>query len=105
MNALPADEHAHRLALYNAGLTDAQMAEELFLSIRGLRNWRYRHGLAKDQEPIDIATFTKWHAQGLNDSEVGKRIGKSSSAVWRLRNKLGLPPNDRRGGYRRSKKQ
>lgn len=39
------DEHARRMALYQRGLTDKEMAQELCLSVEAVKKWRMRSGL------------------------------------------------------------
>ena len=109
MNALPAEEHERRLALYNKGLTDAQMANLLFLSVAGVRHWRERCGLRKwqkEKQPDARAdAVAKLHGLGLNDREIGERLNVKSDVVRWVRKKIGLPVNDRRGGFARAGEQ
>jgi DNA-binding NarL/FixJ family response regulator len=43
---LPPEEHQRRLELYNQGLTDAAIAEKLFISSTVIFRWRKNNGLA-----------------------------------------------------------
>lgn len=40
------------------------------------------------------------HRQGFNDRAIAKMVGVAPATIFRTRQKLGLPPNDKRGGWR-----
>lgn len=41
------------------------------------------------------------YAEGLTDREIAERVGRSHTTITRIRQRLDLPANDRRGGARR----
>lgn len=49
MKRLPKEEHANRLALYNKGFTDRQIADELQCTISAINNWRRRYDLPSNK--------------------------------------------------------
>jgi transposase len=44
-------------------------------------------------------TIRQLHRQGFNDRKIAREIGVSANTVFRTRQRLGLPPNDTRGGW------
>lgn len=42
---------------------------------------------------LDTATLIDLHSQGHSDRSIGRILGLSSYAIWRRRQRAGLPPN------------
>lgn len=41
------------------------------------------------------------HAQGLNDGQIAVQLGRTATAIQRVRSRMGLPPRSRRGRRKR----
>lgn len=87
-------EQNKRMRLYNKGLVDREIAEEVNISINGIYQWRKRndlpanenHKLTKKEHQERMELYDK----GLTDKEIAKKINISIKAVaeWRKRNDL-----------------
>lgn len=45
--------------------------------------------------------FVKLYKAGLNDCQIGRKLGRSHNDIWRLRESLALPANAKRGRPRK----
>ena len=84
------------MELYNEGLTDKEMAEELDWTISTIADWRRENNLPvnkfykkKHEKRMEL------YNEGLTDKEITERLdlGSSTIGVWRKRNNL--PPNNK----------
>lgn len=106
-------------ALYGAGATDKELAQELGVSNTTIVRWRHIHELPPNGHGLaprrvgaprlsKIETrkikYMELYKQGLQDAEIGKICGVQKSTVYHWRKQVGLPPNGARGGNRREKK-
>lgn len=68
-------------------------------------NWRRYAGLpANTHRPvIDREQLRKLYNEGLNDREIAKATGASRQAVWTMRQKMGLPPQNPQRSNRRAR--
>lgn len=85
--------------LFTKGFSDIQIAKYFDVSERTISNRRRNLGLYR-QKPrqirrknIDIEEFKHLYLKGMNDVEIGRTIGISQSAVFRIRHHLGLASN------------
>lgn len=90
----PSMNYTRAWELYNQGMTDAQMAQELCVADDTVRKWRKKNGL-----PVNLLVkqrhrrFQELHDQGLNDSEIARRCGVVPSTVSTWRRGAGLEKN------------
>lgn len=106
-------------ALYSGGSTDKELAQELGVSNTTIVRWRHIHELPPNGHgliPGKVGTprmskielrkikYMELYKQGLQDAEIGKICGVQKGTVYNWRKQLGLPPNGKRGGNRRKKK-
>ncbi|WP_230629330.1 hypothetical protein [Sphingomonas sp. Leaf37] len=100
------DRMVQRAELYAAGYNDAEIASQQNSSAAVIGNWRRFHGLpshrphgAVFREALAAARLSLYH-EGLNDTEVAKRLGTSADAIRKWRGVRGLatncPANQRR---------
>lgn len=85
--------------LFTKGFSDAEIAKYFDVSERTISNRRRNLGLYR-QKPrqirrknIDIEEFKHLYLKGMNDVEIGRTIGISQSAVFRIRHHLGFASN------------
>lgn len=90
--------------LYDAGATDREIADTLGKSIQHIgttrrRAWKLPPNPDKrgPDERIDYARATELYRNGLNDREIAKCLGCSTSAIVRWRYKYELLPIGKRG--------
>jgi len=101
----PADSMADRFKqmqdLYDQGMTDREIGEEMRCSERTVSSWRRRAGLpgngAKKKHFYDPEEFRKLYDQGYSDARISKMTGYHHSVIANWRNKNGLPPVNRGG--------
>ena len=87
------------LNLYNQGLNDSQIAEQLGISYTTPRSWRIKMGLPKVfkyEVKFDIDKFEELYDRGLNYSQIAKELGSSSSAIQNYASKNGYTSNYRK---------
>ena len=53
----PAAEQQHRLALYNQGLTDRELAEKLFIGYSSVLMWRNKNKLKPNKKKPRVLTL------------------------------------------------
>lgn len=92
-------------SLWKEGKTDDAIAKEIGCCRETVVNWRRWAGLtANAHRPvIDREQLRKLYSRGLNDSEIAKATGASRQAVWTLRQKMGLPPQNPQRSNRRAR--
>jgi len=83
------------IMLYERGLNDPEIAEELGVKRHVVKHRRKKLGLLRsrlftDQQLIDL------HEMGLNDREKAERLGASEGVVYYHRRRLRLKPNRHR---------
>lgn len=84
MAGLSKQEHERRLALYNQGMNDKEMADALFYSQSAILNWRRKHGLPAKTEryaPIDYEQVDNLLEAGMAPSEIAIRVGCARKTV------------------------
>lgn len=80
--------------LYEAGLSDARIADAVGVSQPTICKWRRESGLpANFRRPFSEDDIRMLYGEGLTDREIGRRLGVSETvaAHWRKSNEL--PPN------------
>lgn len=100
---LTQDEHARRMELYRAGLSDREMGDRLFLSRATIHYWRKKHNLPSNSRQRRITQaeadrMMELYQQGLSDKKIARQVGRAACTVgnWRARN--GLKPHYRKYG-------
>ena len=88
------------LALYNKGLTDSEIAQQMHVSTATVWHWRQErklptHGSVHRQHWQTQAQAM--YADGKSDTEIASALSVSKNAVWRWRQEQGLPAQGRRG--------
>ena len=82
------------IALYEKGLKDREIAEELGAHRSVVKYQRRRLGLkAHDRRLFTDQQLIDLHEEGLNDREKAERLGVSEGAVFYHRKRLGLEAN------------
>lgn len=89
---LTQDEHQKRLELYNAGLSDDLIAQELCLSKYAVAMWRRRHNLPANRQ---TRVITKEKLEALNTGElscyeIAKKLGVSRETIVRCFKEFGI---------------
>lgn len=100
---LTQEEHARRMELYRAGLSDREMAEKLFLSQVTIQYWRKKHNLPRNSRRRGVTQdeadrMMELYRKGLSDKKIARQVGRAACTVgnWRARN--GLKPHYRKYG-------
>ena len=90
--------------LYREGKTDREIAEAVGVGHSTVQSWRSKrlkmppNPDKRGTKPIfDWKRAEELYRKGMNDIEIGKALGCSTTAVWRWRYKHELFPNGRRG--------
>jgi len=100
-NERTADRFKQMQALYDQGLTDREIGEEIRCSERTVSSWRRRAGLpgngAKKKHFYDPEVFQKMYDMGYSDARMSKLTGYHHSVISNWRNKNGLPPVNKGG--------
>lgn len=95
--------------LYDEGLSDRQIGEEVNRSSTAVRLWRIKEGLGcnnaagrqAEQEAKALHREKKrLYDQGLLDAEIGEKVGRAKTTVKRWRLAMGLESNYTRKGSR-----
>lgn len=94
------------LEMWKEGKTDKEIAEAVGISRNSVCAWRHAAGLPLHKAPRcaedlwDDALVRKLYAEGRTDREIADAVGTSDSAVFRWRQKYGLPTlQPRKHGY------
>jgi len=93
------DAEDRRLALYQQGLSDGQIATQIGVTRSAIAYWRKANKLAANQPSLEKhARRMSLYRQGMNDCQIAVAIGvhRTSIAEWRTAN--GLEPNTSVGG-------
>jgi len=87
-------EHKKRLAIYNQGLRDKEIAEKIGVSLDTIYRWRKAHGLPRNYERTanDAIRFSLYR-EGKTDREIATSVGIKKNAIWYWRKRNNLPPN------------
>ncbi len=101
--ALKPYEHEERLELYNKGLTDEKIGDQLYLSRRTIQAWRAKHSLPTHRPNVpnrdkgEHARRLDLYRQGYSDREIAERLGWSTECIagWRRRNNLKPNPREK----------
>lgn len=86
--------NAHRLKLYKAGCTDAEIAERCGTGVSSVQRWRRVNEL-----PINSARIPEYdlrrelYKQGLTDRQIADKLGVPPARISNWRNYNGWPPN------------
>lgn len=95
------EEHNERLKLYKQGLSDAKIAQILFLSTSAIFHWRRKANLPVNLSPKTYAKIDnkenmkryRLYCNGLSDREIAKRCDVSPHAINSWRYHRGLQSN------------
>lgn len=84
--------------LYDKGLTDSEIAEELKIGKSTVYNWRILEDLPSNykRKSVNSSKLLELYEMGLTDSEIAEKLGKSQSCIQKRRTDLGLIPNRKR---------
>ena len=82
-----------KLELYEQGLIDREIADRAGLTIGSIWQWRQKNNLPPNGviSEEDKKKIKKLRKEGKNDKEIGEIIGWSTTAVGKVRAKLGIP--------------
>lgn len=93
--AIPQEEHAERMRLYNQGLNDREIAEILSYTSANIYQWRKKNGLPanftanKKKVEIDYAKMDELLISGeMSMYRIARELGCSKSVVIWRRDKL-----------------
>ncbi len=117
MSRLSEQEEKKRLDLYNQGMSDAEIANRVYVIKSVICNWRTRRGLPPNA-PKGFQKGNKYGCmgrlsevkenkrcmllcRGLNDAQIARIVGVDNSTISQWRRSRGLPSN--RKWTRRSK--
>ena len=90
------------MELYNAGMSDGQMAEKLGVSRQAVSGWRVKNRLSRPTpHKVRHAEYMSLYERGYVDRIIAERVGVCCTTVRNWRRKHGLPANGSRGGDRR----
>lgn len=95
-----------RIKLYNAGMSDREIAEVVGCSPDNIATWRGKQGLPPNPgkaanrhvPPEQEALRMRLYEQGLSDSQAAKRCGLTTMGFARWRQRHKLPGNGSRKG-------
>ena len=88
MNRLPEQEHRRRLELYHQGLTDREIAEQVFVCKETIRAWRIANGLpGRRGGPLLTQGERKRRAEllasGKSISQIARELGITRWSVYK----------------------
>lgn len=97
------EEQEKRLALYNQGLTDREIAERVHVTPNTITSWRKTYGIPahpnKRRITPEIAEeILRMYRAGESDAQIAAKIERSKTMVRVWRHKHNLPPNFAAGG-------
>ena len=96
---LSEEKNAERKRLYDKGLTDKQMAEELGIHKTTLVSWRNKHKLPLHPSrgnmlsDEDEALRRKLYRMGLSDGVIARKVGVAPITIYGWRHSRKLKPN------------
>lgn len=88
-----------RMALYQQGMSDAQIAEAVGATRKAIANWRAKRNLPRVQNGrlrVDAGSEEKrmeLYRQGLNDCQISRELGVTDTSIRLWRKARGLPSN------------
>lgn len=94
-------EHEKRKKLYNKGLNDKQIAEKIGLGVSAITEWRKRSNLPANNRPNkkipekEHQKRLKYYNLGMNDRQIGEKVGLSKEGIYHWRKRNDLPANDK----------
>jgi hypothetical protein len=99
-NRIPYDQ---ALAMYKAGKSDREIAQELRCATGIITRWRRHNALLANrprqvgERTYNYGLFRELYNKGLNDHQISYETGAAVSTVGRWRNAEGLPPRRKEG--------
>ena len=63
----------------------------------GAKDLRTLLNTGKLYKPMPNEVIERLHAEGMNDAEIAREIGRTTAAVWAYRKSRGLKANAKRG--------
>ena len=83
-------EHEKRLALFNQGLNNYEIAEGCHTTPNAIAIWKTTNGLHSPKPAIDEEVAVEMFANGASDKEIADAMGVTSTMVrsWRLGKRL-----------------
>ena len=89
------------MKLYEQGLSDAQIAEQVNMSKSGILKWRNANSLPPNgssgrERSWCVEEAMRFYKQGYNDREVGEQLGTGYWVIGDWRRGQGLPANGKR---------
>lgn len=92
-HTLPVD-HEYFMELYEAGLSDTEMAKAMNRTRGTIAYHRASHGLKPNSNYFRFeAIFNDLYAKGMTDTEIAEATGKTTNAVSCYRNRKKLKRN------------
>ena len=100
---LTQEEHARRMELYRAGLSDREIGDRLFLSRATIHYWRKKHSLPSNSAQWSITQaeadrMMELYRKGLSDKKIAGQVGRAACTVGNWRALNGLKPHYRKYG-------
>ncbi len=93
----PLQDFPERTALYNDGLSDAEIAARLHVTVNTIGHWRRMRGLPPHFKPVQRPVWypdrEQLYREGLSDGEIAERLGERSEIIRSWRNRRGYPPH------------
>lgn len=86
-------KYPKRWELYEAGLTDAEIAGELGYSYSTIYQWRKRNNLTSNSEDKSYYRRKKLYEEGLTDEKIAQTLNLSYLTIQKWREKNNLPHN------------
>lgn len=86
-------EHDKFMKLYEAEMSDREIAEKLGVNQDSIRAYRKKHDIPtkRPKNRFTDEQFIELYEKGLNDRQIAKELGLTQGYVCAHRNKLGLP--------------
>ena len=97
-------ENKERLTLYQQGLNDREIAEQLFVSESTIYYWRKKQGLPPNKKDNWKIRY-KLYQQGLNDKQIAMQLNVTPDCIFTWRKRNNLPANAKSGRPRREVNQ
>lgn len=86
-------DHDKFMRLYEAGLSDGEIARKFGVNVSSIRDHRKKHNLPtkRPRDRFDKDKFMELYEQGLTDGEIAKELNLTTAYICARRQKLGLP--------------
>ena len=99
---LPKEEHEQRMELYRRGMTDREIADQVYVTPEAITFWRKNHGLTaniprRKITPSMEAEMLRMYQDGMSDGQISKESGMKKATVVSWRRRRGLAANFRQG--------